>query len=110
MRRLDCYFQEAKPDFRDMKYVFVPENLVLFVTEGISYFVCGKKEEERMRIYETANYEEMSRKAANILSAQVILKPDSVLGLATGSTPIGTYDQLVEWDEKGDLDFSEGRR
>ena len=64
-----------------MKYVFVPENLVLFVTEGISYFVCGKKEEERMRIYETANYEEMSRKAANILSAQVILKPDSVLGL-----------------------------
>ena len=60
-----------------------------------------------MRIYETANYEEMSRKAANILSAQVILKPDCVLGLATGSTPIGTYDQLVEWYEKGDVDFSE---
>ena len=59
-----------------------------------------------MRIYETANYEEMSRKAANILSAQVILKPDSVLGLATGSTPIGMYDQLVEWYKKGDLDFS----
>ena len=49
----------------------------------------------------------MSRKAANILSAQVILKPDCVLGLATGSTPIGTYDKLVEWYEKGDLDFSE---
>ena len=60
-----------------------------------------------MRIYETANYEEMSRKAANILSAQVISKPDSVLGLATGSTPIGMYDQLVEWYEKGDVDFSE---
>lgn len=50
-----------------------------------------------MKIYETENYEEMSRKAANILSAQVILKPDCVLGLATGSTPIGTYDKLVEW-------------
>ena len=60
-----------------------------------------------MKIYETENYEEMSRKAANILSAQVILKPDCVLGLATGSTPIGTYDKLVEWYEKGDLDFSE---
>jgi len=46
-----------------------------------------------MKIYETENYEEMSRKAANILSAQVILKPDCVLGLATGSTPIGTYDK-----------------
>lgn len=59
-----------------------------------------------MRIYEAKDYQEMSRKAANILSAQVILKPDSVLGLATGSTPIGMYDQLVEWYKKGDLDFS----
>ena len=45
--------------------------------------------------------------AANIISAQVIMKPNCVLGLATGSTPIGTYDQLVEWYNKGDLDFSE---
>ncbi len=60
-----------------------------------------------MRIYVTKDYAEMSRKAANIISAQIILKPDSILGLATGSTPIGTYDQLVEWYEKGDLDFSE---
>ena len=49
----------------------------------------------------------MSRKAANIISAQVIMKPDCVLGLATGSTPIGLYQQLVAWYEKGDLDFSE---
>ena len=60
-----------------------------------------------MKIYEAKDYEEMSRKAANILSAQVILKPDCVLGLATGSTPIGTYDRLVERYEKGDLDFTE---
>jgi glucosamine-6-phosphate deaminase len=60
-----------------------------------------------MRIYRTKNYQEMSRQAANLISAQVILKPDSVLGLATGSTPIGTYDQLVEWYKKGDIDFSE---
>lgn len=59
-----------------------------------------------IKIYEAKDYQEMSRKAANILSAQIILKPDCVLGLATGSTPIGTYDQLVEWYEKGDLDFS----
>ena len=47
----------------------------------------------------------MSRQAANILSAQVILKPDSVLGLATGSSPEGVYRQLVDWYNKGDLDF-----
>ena len=60
-----------------------------------------------MRIYKAKDYKDMSRKAANIISAQVIMKPNCVLGLATGSTPIGTYDQLVEWYNKGDLDFSE---
>jgi len=59
-----------------------------------------------MRIYRTENYDSMSRQAANILSAQVILKPNCVLGLATGSTPIGMYRQLTEWYEKGDIDFS----
>ena len=60
-----------------------------------------------MRTYVTKDYAEMSRKAANIISAQIILKPDSLLGLATGSTPVGAYRQLVEWYEKGDLDFKE---
>ncbi len=60
-----------------------------------------------MRIYKAKNYDDMSRKAANIISAQIIMKPDCVLGLATGSTPLGAYRQLVEWHEKGDLDFSE---
>lgn len=60
-----------------------------------------------MKIYKAKDYKDMSRKAANIISAQVIMKPNCVLGLATGSTPIGTYDQLVEWYDKGDLDFSE---
>lgn len=62
-----------------------------------------------MRIYKGKDYADMSRKAANIISAQVIMKPDCVLGLATGSTPIGLYQQLVAWYEKGDLDFSEIR-
>lgn len=60
-----------------------------------------------MRIYRAKDYKDMSRKAANIISAQVISKPNCVLGLATGSTPIGTYEQLVEWYNKGDIDFSE---
>lgn len=62
-----------------------------------------------MRIYKGKDYADMSRKAANIISAQVIMKPDCVLGLATGSTPIGLYQQLVAWYEKGNLDFSEVR-
>ena len=60
-----------------------------------------------MRIIRTKNYDEMSRKAAAIIAAQVIHKPDCVLGLATGGTPVGTYKNLVEWYKSGDLDFSE---
>lgn len=59
-----------------------------------------------MKIISAPDYQSMSRKAANIISAQVILFPDSVLGLATGSTPVGVYKQLIDWYEKGDLDFS----
>lgn len=59
-----------------------------------------------MVIYSTKNYNDMSRKAANIISAKITLKPDSVLGLATGSTPEGTYKKLVESYKSGDLDFS----
>lgn len=59
-----------------------------------------------MKVYKTKDYEQMSRKAASIIASQVILEPDCVLGLATGSTPVGTYKNLVKWYEKGDLDFS----
>lgn len=62
-----------------------------------------------MKIIAAKDYADMSRKAANIISAQVILKPTAVLGLATGTTPIGTYQQLIEWYKKGDIDFSEVR-
>lgn len=60
-----------------------------------------------MRIIQGINYQDVSKKAANIFFAQIIMKQNSVLGLATGSTPIGIYKQLVEWYEKGDLDFSQ---
>lgn len=59
-----------------------------------------------MQIYKVKNYDEMSVKAASIIASQVILKPDCVLGLATGSTPIGTYKELVARYKKGELDFS----
>lgn len=62
-----------------------------------------------MKIIEAKDYQDLSRKAANIISAQVIIKPTSVLGLATGSSPIGTYKQLIEWYNKGDIDFSQVR-
>ena len=60
-----------------------------------------------LRIYQEADYEAMSRRAANIISAEVIRNPACVLGLATGSTPVGTYRQLAEWNQKGDLSFKE---
>ncbi len=60
-----------------------------------------------MKIIKAKDYTEMSRIAANLIGAQVIIKPDCVLGLATGSTPIGTYEHLASAYENGDLDFSQ---
>ena len=60
-----------------------------------------------MRLIVTDDYSNMSRKAAGLIASQVILKPNSVLGLATGSTPIGIYEQLSAWHQSGELDFSQ---
>ena len=60
-----------------------------------------------MRLILCENYEEMSNQAAKIVASQITLKPDSILGLATGSTPIGLYDNLIEMNKKGEIDFSE---
>ena len=62
-----------------------------------------------MRIIAAENYEDLSKKAAEIIAAQVTLKPESVLGLATGSSPIGLYKNLIERCKKGELDFSKCR-
>lgn len=60
-----------------------------------------------MRMIIAKDYEEMSGKAAQILSAQIFLKPDSVIGLATGSTPLKLYKELIRLHRTEGLDFSE---
>lgn len=60
-----------------------------------------------MRIIITDNYEEMSKKAAAIVRNQIILKPDCVLGLATGDTPIGMYKELIKMHENKEVDFAD---
>ena len=60
-----------------------------------------------MKIIRANSYQDMSRKAANLISAQVIMKPNCVLGLATGSSPEGVYKQLIDWYNKDDIDFSQ---
>ena len=59
-----------------------------------------------MKFITVKTYEELSNKAADIIAAQVIVKPNCVLGLATGSTPIGTYKRLVEDNKNGKIDFT----
>lgn len=59
-----------------------------------------------MNYIEVESYEELSRKAAGIIAQQVKSKPESILGLATGSSPLGTYDCLVKAYENKELDFS----
>ncbi len=62
-----------------------------------------------MRVICAKDYADVSRKAANIIAAQVHLKPDCVLGLATGSSPVGTYQELIAKYNAGELDFSQVR-
>ena len=62
-----------------------------------------------MRIYQEADYEAMSLRAARIMAAEVVRKPECVLGLATGSTPVGAYRQLSQWNQEGHLSFREVR-
>lgn len=60
-----------------------------------------------MRIIITDSYEKMGMEAANIVAGQVYLKPNSVLGLATGSTPVSMYQRLAAVHRTVGLDFSE---
>ena len=60
-----------------------------------------------MRMFCEKDYEAMSRRAAQVNAAEITHNPACVLGLATGSTPVGMYKQLITWYEKGDLDFSQ---
>ncbi len=59
-----------------------------------------------MNFIKANSYEELSKKAAELICAQVVLKPESVLGLATGSSPLGTYARIIEKYEQGEVDFS----
>ncbi len=60
-----------------------------------------------MKFITTETYDQLSHKAATIIASQVIVKPNCVLGLATGSSPVGIYKNLVKWYNQGDLDFSQ---
>jgi glucosamine-6-phosphate deaminase len=59
-----------------------------------------------MKIIKTKNYKELSDKASKIILSEVLRKPNSVIGFATGKTPIGTYKNLVKEYKKGKVDFS----
>ena len=59
-----------------------------------------------MNFITVKSYDELSVKAANIIASQIIMKPNCVLGLATGSSPVGTYKKLIEKCNAGELDFS----
>lgn len=60
-----------------------------------------------MKIVLCENYDEISLKAAELIKEQLLRKPDSVLGFATGSTPVGTYKKLIEMFNNGEIDFKD---
>lgn len=59
-----------------------------------------------MNFIKVNSYDELSTKAASIICAQVVLKPNCILGLATGSSPVGTYKKMAEKNASGEVDFS----
>ena len=59
-----------------------------------------------MKLITCKNYEEISAVAADIVADVMKAKPDCVLGLATGSTPVGMYKKLIEKNATGEIDFS----
>lgn len=59
-----------------------------------------------MRIIVCKDYEKMSDEAAKIVASQLTLKPNSILGLATGTTPIGLYKRLIAMNKAGEIDFA----
>ena len=58
-----------------------------------------------MKFISVKTYEELSKIAADIIAAQIILKNDCVLGLATGSSPVGTYKNLIKKVQNGEISF-----
>ena len=62
-----------------------------------------------MNFIKVNSYEELSAMAADLICAQIVSKPNSVLGLATGSSPVGTYKKMVEKFHNGEVDFSSTR-
>ena len=59
-----------------------------------------------MKFIQVESYEALSRMAANLICSVVVSKPNAVLGLATGSSPLGTYEKMIEYNKNGDVDFS----
>ncbi|MGI6751646.1 MAG: glucosamine-6-phosphate deaminase [Anaerovoracaceae bacterium] len=59
-----------------------------------------------MRIITARDYNDMCRKGAAILAAEILRKENAILGLATGSTVMGLYENLINWHKNGDLNFS----
>ncbi len=62
-----------------------------------------------MQIFCEKDYDAMSRRAAQIIAAEIVHAPGCVLGLATGSTPEGAYKYLVDWCKAGLLSFRDVR-
>lgn len=59
-----------------------------------------------MKVIIVKDYEEMTKKGAELIAEVVNHKPEAILGLATGSTPEGVYDELIAMNKSGEVDFS----
>ncbi len=70
----------------------------------IKAYSNGKK--NGIKVFVADSYEALSQKAAMIVASEIVTKPRCILGLATGTSPIGLYDELIRMNKAGAIDFS----
>ena len=101
---------EEKKDIKSNKKDYSFKIIATIIIGGIIVLSCifiGKKyvTMNHIELIVTDNYDEMSQKAGSIIAELVKKNPNAILGLATGSTPIGTYNELIKRYKNKDISF-----
>jgi glucosamine-6-phosphate deaminase len=103
--------EENKPKKNNLKIILIMSIIILAIIIFAIYYI--KKTYKKMHHIDhieliiTDNYEEMSKKAADIISDLIKRKPNAKLGLATGSTPLGLYKELIQRNKDNEISFKE---
>ena len=97
---------EKKPKKNDYTFKIIVTLIIIgiIVLAGILVYKQYNKI-SHIELIVAEDYDEMSRKAANIIADLIKKNPNAILGLATGSTPVGTYNELIQKNKNKEISF-----